>query len=311
MSVKKKNKSIFIIALIIVFALFSAFIYFNNKKPNTPIDSSPFLDGEGRLIVVTSLFPVYDFAKIVGGDKASVSLILPPGSEAHSFLPQAKDLEIIAKSALFFYTSNLMEPWASSLVNKVSAKTQIISVGDNLNNNNLDPHIWLDFNKASLMVDNIASRYETVDPKNYSYYQDNAGAYKKKLIALDNEFKAGLKDCQFKEFVSGGHFTFDYLAKRYNLKYQAIQGFAPDSSVNIEKLKIIGKELKESGQPYVYYEEMIMPRLAEILHQDSGSKLLPLNAAHNVGKYDIESGITFIKIMENDLKILQTGLRCR
>jgi len=308
----KKTKIILFLGLIvIILATISFLLFLNDRQPETVIDSSPFFDESGRLVVTASLFPVYDFAKVVGGDKVSVSLILPPGIEAHSFTLDSNNLLSIQKSALFFYTSAIMEPWAAGLKNEVSAKTQVVPIADGLNTDNLDPHVWLDFTKASQMVDTVLTVYQKVDPQNYSYYKNNADAYKKKLEELDSQFASGLKDCQFREFISGGHFTFAYLANRYNLKYQAAGGFTPDLKPNSEKIVALGKELKSSGQPYVYYEEMLMPYVSEILRQASGAQLMPLNAAHNVGKYDIAGGLTFISLMEGNLKILKKGLICR
>jgi zinc transport system substrate-binding protein len=309
MNSKSKKKIIFVsIFLIVIIA--GIFAYLNNKKPFVPADNTPFVDAQGRLIVVTSLFPVYDFAKIVGGDKASVSLILPPNSEAHSFKPLSKDIDMVKKAALFFYTSELMEPWAPDLASEVTAKTKVLSAADGLNDNSLDPHVWLDFTKASQMVDAITSGYKLIDPGNADYYQGNADSYKEKLKELDNKFSAGLKNCKFSEFISGGHSTFAYLAKHYNLKYDSVQSFIPDDSRDNDKLVALGQKIKASGQPYIYYEELSMPILSEVLHQLSGAKIMPLNAAHNVGKYDVASGVTFISLMENDLNILQKGLVC-
>ena len=122
----------------------------------------------------------------------------------------------------------------------------------------------------------------------------------------------GLKDCDFHEFISGGHFAFGYLASRYNLKYQAAQGFVPDTSLDTDKVLLLSKELRDSGQPYVYYEELIMPYLAEIMHQTSiSAQIMPLHSVHNVGKYDVASGINFIRLMESDLETLRIGLVCR
>ena len=81
--------------------------------------------------------------------------------------------------------------------------------------------------------------------------------------------------------------------------------------MDVDKVLRLSKELKASGEPYVYYEELIMPYLAEILHQQSGAQIMPLNAAHNIGKYDVESGVSFISLMESDLEILKKGLDCK
>ena len=78
---------------------------------------SPSRDGRGRgegLQVVTTLFPLYDFARNVGGEKAAVTLLLPPGVEPHSFEPRPKDILRINQADIFIYTGRFMEPWAAS-----------------------------------------------------------------------------------------------------------------------------------------------------------------------------------------------------
>lgn len=309
--VQRRSKVFIIIFIAIIVIITIAILIFSNKnKSSTFVDSKPFLDDNGRLIIITSLFPVYDFAKIVGGDKANVSLILPPGAEAHSFKPQPKDIELIKKAAIFFYTSDLMEPWAAPLKNDVTPKTRVIASADGLNGNSPDPHVWLDFDKAGQMVDKITVVYQNIDPANSLYYQANADIYKKKLMELDADYSHGLADCKFHEFISGGHFTYGYLADRYHLKYQSALGLIPDLNFDTQKIIALGEELKKTGQPYVYYEEMIMPHFAEILRQESGANLMSLNAAHNVGRFDIESGISFISLMRNNLDTLKRGLIC-
>ena len=308
---KSKNKNLLILIIILFSLALFFFLFFNKKSLNHNVDSSPFVNESGQLIVLASSFPVYDFAKVIGGDKVAVSLILPPGMESHAYRPAAKDLDVIKTSAIFFYTSSIMESWAPSLADSVTPKTKILATAENLNDESLDPHVWLDFSKAQTMVDNIAAAYSSVDSKNAAYYQQNATNYKQKLLELDNKYRIGLSDCDFKEFISSGHFTFAYLARRYNLKYQAAQGFVPDDSLDTEKVLRLSKELKDSGQPYVYYEELMMPHTGELMRQASGANLMPLNAAHNIGAYDIEGGVTFLSLMESDLIILRKGLICR
>lgn len=75
---------------------------------------------DGRLKVVTTLFPTYDFARQVGGDRADVTLLLPPGVEAHSFEPRAKDIARINKADMLVYTGRYMEPWVDDVAKGVS-----------------------------------------------------------------------------------------------------------------------------------------------------------------------------------------------
>ena len=57
-----------------------------------------------KLTVVATLFPQYDFAREIAGDKADIFLLLPPGMESHSFEPTPGDIVRIHNSDIFLYT---------------------------------------------------------------------------------------------------------------------------------------------------------------------------------------------------------------
>lgn len=78
-----------------------------------------------KLEVVTTLFPLYEFAKEVGGDKADVSLLLPPGAEAHTFEPRPSDVTKIASADMFVYIGAGMEPWAHDILEGVKNPDRI------------------------------------------------------------------------------------------------------------------------------------------------------------------------------------------
>ncbi len=83
-----------------------------------------------HLNVVTSLFPQYDFAKRIGGDKVTVSMLLQPGSDPHAFDPKPSDMMKIANADLFVYTGANMEPWAEKLLESIkdSGKVKAVDV---------------------------------------------------------------------------------------------------------------------------------------------------------------------------------------
>src|SRR5512140_2950573 len=71
--------------------------------------------GERKLRVTTTLFPLYDFVRIIGGDRVEARLLLPPGVEPHNFEPRPDDVVRLNKADLFIYTNRYMEPWADSV----------------------------------------------------------------------------------------------------------------------------------------------------------------------------------------------------
>jgi zinc transport system substrate-binding protein len=302
---KKKVKIIIVISIVVLLLIIDAFYYL---KPDVKQreEFKIFKDENGKIIVSAASFPVYDFAKEIGGDKIKVNLLLPPGIEAHSFRPTNKELSQAASSSLVFYVSPLFETW----LDKLNAEVKTVAVADSLIEEG-DPHVWLDFTKATVMTDNITKAYQMIDPINSSYYQIQADNYKDKLQTLDQLYFASLKNCQFRDLIQGGHQAFSYLTRRYNLNYLPAQGVVPQTDLDMDKISAQIEKIKSSGQEYIYYEELIMPSLAEVVRQRTGVKMILLNSAHNVARFDIEGGLTFIKIMENNLESLKLGLSCQ
>lgn len=274
-----------------------------------------------KLKVITTLFPLYDFAKNIGKQKAEVTLLLPPGVEAHSFEPKPKDILRMHEADIFIYTGKFMEPWVEDVLKGVgdkgplvidSGKGVVFTNENNINKHRMDPHIWLDFSKAQKMVDNISEGFLKRDPENSNFYSENAMEYKKKLNKLDKRYKGSLSSCKKDVFIHGGHFAFGYLAKRYNIKYlSAYSGFAPDAEPTPGNLIELIRKLKNYNVKYIFYEELVTPKVAEVISKETGAKLLMLHGAHNVTRDELVRGVTFISLMEQNLKNLMTGLECK
>ncbi len=296
------------------------FICFGCKKKD--VKSQP----QDKLIVVTTLFPLYDFAKNIGRDRVDVSLLLPPGIEVHSYEPKPEDMLRIGKADVFVYTGNVMEPWAAKIIKSIdNARLVVIdsSVGIDLiessehehthtDRDRKDPHIWLDFELAQKMVDNIMNGLAKADKANAEFYSMNAMIFKKKLSDLDLKYKTSLNDCKKKYMYHSGHYAFGYLAKRYNIKYvSAYPGATADQEPKPGDIARIIDEIKKKHIRYIFYEEFLSPRLAEMIARETDVKLLKISAGHNVGKQQLQSDISFIQLMEENLVQLRTGLQCQ
>jgi len=276
-----------------------------------------------RLKVVASLFPVYDFARNVGGGDIDVTLLLPPGSEPHSYEPSPGDIMRLGKADIFIYTSRSMEPWAEEMLkNSGSSRLKVVDAGQGIMTFNIpaaggkkegpaDPHIWLDLENASKMVDNISSAFIEKDPANKDAYLRNADAYKARLAALDSRFEQELASCSKKVFIDGGHYTFGYLARRYGLQYSAAYSISPDAEPSARSLVNISKMLKKHGLRHIYHEELLSPRIAETIARETGAGLLKLQGGHNISLQELASGTGFLDIMSRNLDSLKEGLDCR
>jgi len=270
-----------------------------------------------KLTVVTTLFPVYDFSREIGGDKIELVKLIPAGVEPHTFEPRPADIAAINSAGVFVYMGPLFEVWAGDVLAGVTNRDLLVvdtSEGIALIDleEEKDPHVWLDFDNAKAIVDKIAAALAEADPTNQAFYLANAVEYKKALAELDMKYRSTLADCESRRVVYGGHYVLGYLAKRYGLNYlPAIKGFEPDTEPTANDLIELTDQVRKNGIKYIFYEELASPRVAEVLAEETGTGLLPLNPAENIAREDLEKGTSFLLLMEENLANLKTGLVCR
>jgi zinc transport system substrate-binding protein len=317
----------------LIIALTTACLITGCKQSTPPIDHS-------KLQVVTTLFPLYDFSRQIAGDKAQITLLLPPGVEAHSFEPRPQDIIKINKADVFIYTGPFMEAWVQDVLGGINnKKLLIIDASKNIqlaaedeheevaheegheqeadhdhehDHGSADPHIWVDPVLARQIVTDIANGFAAQDTANKDFYLANAKAYNDKLALLDTKIRQTLTPCKTKTILYGGHFAFGYFARRYGLDYiSPYAGFSPDAEPTPKKITELIEKMKTLDSKYIFFEELLEPRVARTIAESTGAKLLLLHGAHNISKEELDKGVTYIEIMEGNLSRLKLALNCQ
>lgn len=293
-----------------------------NKEPEEVQPIKPVIS------VVTTLFPQFDFARSIGGEYIDVTLLLPPGIEAHSFEPTPQDIVKLLKADLLLYTGELMEPWIINIImNLENENVMVIDLSKNIqliemqeddhdhshshshDDGELDPHYWTDPNMAIIMVDTIVEAFVSIDPDNSNIYFSNGEMLKKDLVDLDQDIREVLSKTESDTIISGGHFAFGYFAKEYNLKHLSpYKGFSPNAEPSPQSITSLINTVREKKVNAIFYEELIDPKVGRTIVEETGVELLLLHGAHNLSKDEIESGITYIEIMYQNLENLKLGL---
>lgn len=310
-----KKSQIIISILVLMLILISISACASNNKS---------FEDNGKIKIVATLFPQYDFAKEIVKDKGEVVLLLPPGVEAHSFEPTPQDIGSIRNADVFLYTGEYMEPWAKKMIKNIgeediiivdlSKGIELIDEDDHEHNHDAhhggkDPHIWLDPINAQKMVDDIIEAVVKTDGENEDFYRENGENYKKKLEELDKKFVETFEKTENNTIIYGGHFAFGYFAKRYGLDYiSPYNGFTPNAEPSPQRVTELIENMKTLGINTIYYEELIDPKVARVISEQTGAEMLLLHGAHNVSKEELESGISYIDIMEENLEKLKQGL---
>ncbi len=282
------------------------------------------------LKVVTTLFPWYDFSRSVGQELAEVTLLLPPGVEAHSYTPTPRDLRRIEQADVFIYSGPAMEPWVTDLLAGLNLRrTRVINVSAGMGlepvhrghgaepghphhaEDALDPHFWLDPALASRAVEVIAEGLATQAPAHAGDFWRQAERVREEFKNLDAEIERGLRRCEGRDLVCAGHSAFSYFCRRYHLRlHAAYAGFSPNAQPSPRVLAKLVKTIRGLGVQTVFYEELIEPRVARILAVETGVNMLPLHGAHNLSAADWDRGLTYLQIMRDNLRQVQAGLGC-
>ena len=281
-------------------------------------------------VVIATLFPVVDFARDIAGDFAEIVPLLPPGAEAHSYSPTPADMMRLSHARLFHYVSDNMETWVPGFVADAPASLLVRAVapeseahfGEAAETHNhdatcdhdhlgLDPHIWLDPLRAQAMADRIAAALAEADPAHAAAYRANATALQARIMELHTEIEQGLANCKTRTLICGGHFAFGHFAERYGLRHLSpYSGFSPNAQPSPRALAELVRTMRDLGTTTIFYEEILDPKLARVLADEVGARLLPLHSMHNMTPDDIASGATYFSLMRRNLENIRQGLGC-
>ena len=283
----------------------------------------------GKLKVMTTFYPMYEFSKQVAGDLADVSVLVPAGTEPHDWEPTPKDVAQIASSNLFVYNGAGFEAWVEDvLANADAKKTKIVEASKGIElmegadphehegeeegahegeAQGLDPHVWLDPVLAQKEVETIAAAFAEVDPDHAADYKKNADAYIAKLQELDNTFKTGLSHVKSREFVTS-HTAFSYLAKRYELTQEPISGISPEQEPTASEMKEIVEFAKQHEVKTIFFETLASPKVAEAVAREVGAQTAVLNPLEGLTEEEKSSGLDYIGVMKKNLEALEKAL---
>ncbi len=272
-----------------------------------------------KLQVTASFYPLYFFAKEIGGNKAEVVDITPAGAEPHDYEPTARDIARIEKSKLLVLNGGGLEAWGDNIKKNIDPReTSVIMAGEGLTAQQVteegeirtDPHIWLSPVLAQEMADRIAQSFELADPPNKNYYRANATAIKAKLAELDKAYRQGLSRCAEKNIITS-HAAFGYLAATYGLKQVPIAGLSPDAEPSPQQLANIAKFAKDNHVKYIFFESLVSPKLAQTIANEVGAQTLVLNPIEGLSNEELDSGKDYLTEMQSNLINLKTALQCR
>ncbi len=298
-------------------------------------------DSAGKISIVTTIFPVYDFARAIVGDQAELTMLVKPAAEVHSYDPSPADIIKIQEADVFIYIGGENDAWVSTILESMDTSNKKIirlmdavkpveeetvegmeaeeeEVATETTQNKTEPaeeeieydeHIWTSPKNAILMVNEIAAVLAEIDPPNAAVYTQNAATYTAQIQAVDDEIAGIVAASPNKLLVFGDRFPFRYFVDEFGLNYKAaFPGCSTDTEASAGTLAYLMNTIKENNIKYVYYIELSNQNIAKAISEQTGAGLLQLHSVHNVTKDDFDAGATYVSIMQQNVENLRKGL---
>lgn len=284
----------------------------NNTDENPVNDTNYVSNSSHKLSVISSIFPINEFVKKVGGTMITSTLIVPAGIEPHDFEPTISQIQTINSADVLVYNGLGIESWITKIesTQKIDTSNELNTSYSDKRNMTLDPHVWLDPFLAKKQVENIRDGFITLDPENKDSYNSNAKSFLAELDDLDNAIRIQLESCKKKDFISF-HNSFSYFANRYGLTQHSISESGPEAEVTPARLAEIINVAKTLNLDVIYSEELMDPRYAQVIAQEiPNGKVLVLSPIEGQTKNDQDAGIGYIDKMHENIMNLSLGLEC-
>jgi zinc transport system substrate-binding protein len=284
---------------------------------------------EGAISVVTTIFPPYDFVRAIAGDKAAITMLLPPGAESHSFEPTPQDIIKVQNCDVFIYVGGESDAWVEMILESMdTSRMEIITLMDCVEvveelivegmeeedeeegeGPEYDEHVWTSPRNAKLIVRKIADVLKQKDGPNAAEYERNTVSYLEKLTTLDNSFQTMVSGARRKTFIFGDRFPFRYFADAYGLSYfAAFPGCSTETECSAATVAFLIDKVRLEQIPVVFHIELSNEKIADTICEETGARKLLLHAVHNISKRDFDGGANYYDLMTQNLQNLRTAL---
>ena len=294
---------------------------------------------DDKMQIVTTIFPEYDWVKQILGDKAEnaeLTLLLDNGIDLHSYQPTAEDILKISSCDMFVYIGGESDEWVEDTLEKAqnkdmkvinlmeimgeSAKEEEIKEGmeaehehdhedgDEHDESEYDEHVWLSVKNAEKFCNVITDDLCQIDPDNSETYKTNLDAYTQQLTAIDDNYTKLTADAENKTLIFGDRFPFRYFVDDYGLDYYAaFVGCSAETEASFETIAFLSGKLDELGNNTVFTIENSDGKIARAVIDNSTAKdqkIAVLDSMQSVTSNQIDSGATYISIMQSNYDVL-------
>lgn len=276
----------------------------------------------GKISVVTTIFPYYDFARSVSKGTCDVDMLLKPGSDVHSFEPTPSDILKIKNADLFIYNGGESDEWVESILESLgdTDKPVVMKMTDYVKpltemdadhhaEDEEDEHIWTSLDNAKTLVSKISDEVSKLDQKNKSVYTKNSLDYIEKISKVQSEIENTVNSSKSKKIVVGDRFPLLYFATEFSLDWEcAFPGCSTETEPSLDRLSKLTDTIEKDKIKTILKLEMSENKVADTLADETNTKVRTFYSAESVSKEDFANNVTYVDLMERNNNALKEAL---
>lgn len=280
-------------------------------------------DAEGKVKVVATIFPMYDFVRRIGGDQVAVNMMVPAGTEPHAWEPSTRDMMDLEEADLLVYNGAGMETWMDDVLSSVQNKDLVVLEAskdvsllktdhdedededhedhdDDHHHGEYDPHVWLSPSNAKIEMRAIADALKSIDPEHADMYEQNYKVAAEECDKLSEEYASALAPYEGR-YIVVAHEAYGYLCHEYGLNQIGIEGVSADQEPDAARMREIIDMVGEYDIRCIFFEELVDPKVAKTIADETGCKTAALSPLDGLTEEDIDNGRNYYSVMRDNL----------
>jgi ABC-type Zn uptake system ZnuABC Zn-binding protein ZnuA len=243
-----------------------------------------------RLKVVSTVAPITNIVKNVGGSRIDLEGIIPPGVDSHTFEPAPGDARRLAAADLIVVNGLALEGTTIELAEaNLKSGARILELGPNTitrdqwvfdfsfpeEHGDPNPHIWMNPLYALRYAELVRDTLSEMDPADAAYFSQNTEQFRTKIQALDRAIVATVQTIPEKSGkLLTYHDSFAYFAPRYG--FQVIGAIQPADFAEPSPREVAAliNQLRETGVPAIFGSEVFPSPVLEQIGRETGVRYI-------------------------------------
>ena len=276
--------------------------------------------GGEPLRVVATDFPCYDLARQVLGSDASLTLLIRPGMDTHTYEPTPADAKAVYEADVLIYIGGTSDAWVEDMLAD-APDVMAVRMMDSVQpleeahaehgheDISYDEHIWTSPVNMRAMLSSVEEALCAADPDGASTYRANAEAYDAQLVQLDQTFRDLVSGAARTELIFADRFPFLYFAREYGLSYvSAFSGCSEEAQPSVQAVAALIDAVEQDGVPVIYVIEMSTGDVARAVAEQTGAEIVEMHSCQSVTGEEFEAGETYLSLMTRNVEALRKGL---